>query len=469
MAENSSQQAEKPIALVVDDEVSICDSLSGVLSDEGWRVKTANSGQEGLKTFLSEKFDLVFLDVWMEGIDGIETLQRMRDKKTDVPIVIMSGHGTIETAVKATKLGALQFLEKPLSIEKLLPIFEAAKTAKELPEKFTLDAAKKYQLIGESKQIKAIRRQISIVSPRNSWVLITGENGTGKEVVARNIHSNSKRVDKPFVAVNCAAIPEELIESELFGHSKGAFTSATSDKRGKFELANGGTLFLDEIGDMSLKTQAKVLRILQEQQFERVGGHDTISVDVRVIAATNKNLEVEIANGNFREDLYYRLNVIPIEMPALRNRKEDIPLLVDYFLGIMGKELGEGKKELSDDANEVLQNYEWPGNVREVRNVIERICILVENSVVSKADLPKLASKKSEIAENGSNAGLDMNSYDGLSLKKAREEFERQFILVKLESNDWNVSKTAEAIGIERSNLHRKLRTYNIDPKQLKG
>jgi two-component system nitrogen regulation response regulator NtrX len=466
-AKHEASSKEKPVALVVDDETSICDSLSGVLADEGWNVKTANSGDEGLKSFLVHKFDLVFLDVWMEGIDGIETLQRMRDKKTDVPIVIMSGHGTIETAVKATKLGALQFLEKPLSIEKILPILDAAQNAKDLPEKLDKDQSKKYLLIGESKQINAIRRQISIVSPRNSWVLITGENGTGKEVVARNIHLSSKRIDKPFVAVNCAAIPEELIESELFGHSKGAFTNATSDKRGKFELANHGTLFLDEIGDMSMKTQAKILRILQEQQFERVGGHDTISVDVRVVAATNKNLEVEIANGNFREDLYYRLNVIPIEMPALRDRKGDIPLLVEYFLSVMAKEIGEPKKTLSKEAMTSLTEYHWPGNVREVRNMIERITILVENSSVSNADLPSLNSKPSENPSNDQSMGME--SYEGLSLKKAREEFEKQFILLNLEKNEWNVSKTAEAIGIERSNLHRKLRAYSIDPKQLKG
>ena len=458
---------KKPTALVVDDESSICESLKGVLSDEGWDVRTANAGLEGLKIFLVDQIDLVFLDVWMEGIDGIETLQKMRDKKTNVPIVIMSGHGTIETAVKATKLGAMQFLEKPLSIEKIIPILDAAQNVKELPEKLDENYLKKYQLIGESKQINAIRRQIKIVSPRNSWVLITGENGTGKEVVARNIHLSSKRLDKPFVAVNCAAIPEELIESELFGHSKGAFTNATADKRGKFELANHGTLFLDEIGDMSMKTQAKILRILQEQQFERVGGHDTISVDVRVIAATNKNLEIEIANGNFREDLYYRLNVIPIEMPPLRQRKQDIALLVEYFLTLMSKEIGEPKKNLSEDALSYLTEYHWPGNVREVRNIIERISILVESSTVSRSDIPKFRQKSFELQDGES--GFIVEACKGMSLKKAREEFEKKFIIMSLEQSDWNVSKTAEAIGIERSNLHRKLRAYQIEPKQLKG
>lgn len=466
MKTNSS--SPKPIALIVDDETSICESLGGVLSDEGWLVKSCHSGESALKMFFAQKFDLVLLDVWMEGIDGIETLQKMRDKRVDVPIVIMSGHGTIETAVKATKLGALQFLEKPLSIEKLLPILESAKNATAVPSKLRADDLSRYKFIGESKLMKSIRRQIAVVSPRNSWVLITGENGTGKEVAARNIHISSKRKDKPFVAVNCAAIPEELIESELFGHSKGAFTNATSDKRGKFELANHGTLFLDEIGDMSLKTQAKILRILQEQQFERVGGHDTISVDVRVIAATNKDLEAEISSGAFREDLFYRLNVIPIEMPPLRKRRDDIPELIDYFLGLMATELGEVKKKVSAATIEQLTNYDWPGNVREMRNVIERICIFVENTVVEPADLPPFRQKKVDL-ETDTSETHDMAQYQGLQLKKAREQFEKQFILLRLEENEWNVSKTADIIGIERSNLHRKLRTYNIDPKQLKG
>ena len=306
-----------------------------------------------------------------------------------------------------------------------------------------------------------------MVSPRNSWVLITGENGTGKEVVARNIHAKSKRVDKPFVAVNCAAIPEELIESELFGHAKGAFTNATSSKRGKFELANHGTLFLDEIGDMSLKTQAKILRILQEQQFEKVGGHDTISVDVRVIAATNKNLETEIANGTFREDLYYRLNVIPIEMPPLKERKTDLPLLIEYFLDLMAKELGESKKKLTAGAMKALSNYNWPGNVREVKNVIERICILSEGGSVSEGDIPKFNNDRSNAKSRSESMKLDV--FADLTLKKAKEEFEKQFILSRLGANNWNVTKTAESIGVERSNFHRKLRTYNIDPKELKG
>lgn len=462
------RKSDLPIALVVDDEESICESLSGVLSDEGWSVKTCQSGEDGLKTFIGQKFDLVLLDVWMQGIDGIETLQKMRDKRKDVPIVIMSGHGTIETAVKATKLGAFQFLEKPLSFEKLLPILDFAKQVHTGEQQVNVTKHVAHKFVGNSAPIKAILKQIEVVSPRNSWVLITGENGTGKEVVARHIHVNSKRKEKPFVAVNCAAIPEELIESELFGHTKGAFTNATSDKRGKFELANHGTLFLDEIGDMSMKTQAKILRILQEQQFERVGGHDTISVDVRVIAATNKRLEDEIANGRFREDLYYRLNVIPIEMPSLRHRKEDIPLLVDHFFELFAAELGEKSKTLTKDAMSLLENHAWPGNIRELKNVVERICILVEKNTVDAEDLPPLKSK-SHGEEKEIGGKLDFSAYESMSLKEARDEFEKQFIVLKLSRNAGNVSKTADEIGIERSNLHRKLKTYNIEPKQLKG
>jgi two-component system nitrogen regulation response regulator NtrX len=462
-----STKSHKPIALIVDDETAICETLAGVLSDEGWESYSATSGEEGLQLFRRSIPDIVLLDVWMDGMDGIEALQKMKALNDRIPIVVMSGHGNIETAVRATKLGAFDFLEKPLSLEKLLPMIEHAKEAsavrRQQAEEF---GNQRYDIIGDSEEIQKIKRQIRVIAPRNSWVLITGENGSGKEMVARNIHIYSKRVAKPFVAVNCAAIPEELIESELFGHAKGAFTNAVAMKRGKFELAHHGTLFLDEIGDMSLKTQAKVLRILQEQSFERVGGDETINVDVRVIAATNKNLHEEIKAGRFREDLFYRLNVIPVEMPALRQRKHDVPALASYFLEQMAQELNEKKKFIEPDAMKILKSYSWPGNIREFKNIVERLCILVVDPVIRASDLPDLLGKD---LQNSDESAATYQVSSGASLKTARSEFERFFILDRLEENDWNVSKTADAIGIERSNLHRKLRAYNIDPKRLKG
>lgn len=456
-----------PQALVVDDEASICESLSGVLADEGWKVDTALSGTDGLRLFMNKYYDLVFLDVWMSGIDGIETLQRMKGHRRQSSIVIMSGHGTIETAVRATKLGAYQFLEKPLSIEKLLPILSDVLDHKTGEDKSSLAIESKYAMVGQSASMENIRRQVQVVGPRNSWVLITGENGTGKENLARNIHSASKRSQKAFVAVNCAAIPEELIESELFGFVKGAFTNATSDRRGKFELAHQGTLFLDEIGDMSLKTQAKILRILQEQSFEKVGGQETIHVDVRVIAATNKDLESEIIAGTFREDLFYRLNVIPLMIPPLRERQGDLGILVDHFLSVISKDLGEPKKDLTPEALKALEGHSWPGNIRELRNLCERLCILVDHQTIEMDDLP--ASVKSKKMSSIS-LKPELNPKTGnKSLKEAREEFEKAYILGRLEEYGWNVTKTAEAIGVERSSLHRKLRTYQIDPQKLKG
>ncbi len=448
--------------LIVDDEPSICSTLAGIFSDEKWNSVTAANGTRGFELFKRQGVDLVLLDVWMEGIDGIQTLQKMKEFKDTVPIVIMSGHGNIETAVKATKLGACDFLEKPLSLEKILPLIKQIETKKHAQEHSEARKAS-YDLIGESEQIRAIHRQIVKVAPRNSWVLITGENGTGKEVVAHNIHGQSSRSTSAFVAVNCAAIPEELIESELFGHAKGAFTSAVAAKMGKFELAHQGTLFLDEIGDMSLKTQAKILRILQEQTFERLGDTQVISVDVRVIAATNKNLHSEIKKGNFREDLFYRLNVIPIHMPPLREHPEDILLLAEHFLTVISRELREDKKILPKDSLAILATYEWPGNVRELRNLIERLCILVPGEIIRPADLHKHLPLASEQERNDNG-----QAPDGTTLKEARNNFEKLFIIEKLEEFNWNISKTAEEIGIERSNLHRKLRTYDIDSKRLK-
>lgn len=446
-------------ALIVDDHASICDTLAGVLSDEGWKTVAVSSGKEGIDLLRKRSFDLVLLDVWMKGLDGIQTLQKMKELNDTVPIVIMSGHGTIETAVKATKLGAFDYLEKPLSLEKLLPMIEHAEKLRSVGEQ---GWSKGHEFIGQSEFVASIHRQIKIVAPRNSWILITGENGTGKEVVARNIHLQSPRAEKAFVAVNCAAIPEELIETELFGHSKGAFTNAISAKLGKFELAHKGTLFLDEIGDMSLKTQAKILRILQEQAFERIGDVNTIKVDVRVIAATNKNLQQEIKVNRFREDLFYRLNVIPIHMLPLREHVADVPVLAEHFLIRMAEELSEPRKRFTEEAMMVLKAYPWPGNVRELRNVIERVAILVPQELITLKDIEALLNSSTP----GEAISSPISGYS--TLKEARSVFEKAFILDKLQENEWNVAKTAEAIGIERSNLHRKLRAYAIDPNSHK-
>lgn len=462
MGTKSATKKTGPLALIIDDEESICEALAGVLGDEGWRTVTAHSGRQGMVEYKVNPPDIVFLDVWMPGMDGIETLQHLKEMRDGIPIVIMSGHGTIETAVKATKLGAFDFLEKPLSLEKILPMIEHAQ---KLHKRRNEDpgSLKRHEMIGESPAMQQIAKQVRMVAPRNAWVLITGENGTGKEVVAMNLHALSSRADRPFVAVNCAAIPEELIESELFGHVKGAFTGAVAAQRGKFELADKGTLFLDEIGDMSLRTQAKILRVLQEQQFERLGDDQTIKVDVRVIAATNKDLSAEIKAGAFREDLFYRLNVVPFHLSPLRERQEDIPALAEHFLRHMANELKEAKRELDDQAMEALKAYAWPGNVRELRNLIERLCIMAPDPIIRFADLPEAMT--AGVAKGDLAASL---AGQAATLKEAKSDFERTFILDKLQENQWNVSKTAEAIGIERSNLHRKLRAYNIDPKRLK-
>ncbi len=451
--------------LIVDDEKSIRESLTGILQDEGFSPTCVASGESAIEKISEEKPDLILLDIWMPGMDGLETLTRIRETYPDQLVVMMSGHGTIETAVKATKLGAYDFIEKPLSLEKiLLSIQNAMKVGQLVAENRELKAqiGKEHDMIGKSKPIKELKRQIQLAAPTSGWILITGENGTGKELVARSIHHNSQRSSKPFVEVNCAAIPEELIESELFGHEKGSFTGATTQRRGKFDQANKGTLFLDEIGDMSLKTQAKVLRILQEHKFERVGGNKTIEVDVRVIAATNKDLEDEIAKGNFREDLYYRLNVIPFHVPPLRERKADIPHLANHFLEYFCSKESRDTKVLDDDAMNAVKNYNWPGNVRELKNLIERIVIMSPGKTISTAQLPQsiLANGKS----TGNNQGGMIISAD--TYRTAKEEFEKDFLIQKLEENEWNVSRTAEAIEIERSNLHRKIKAYGIELKK---
>jgi len=450
--------------LIVDDEQSICQSLDGILSDEGFQTSFAASGEQCLEKIEGENPDLVLLDIWMPGIDGLETLTKIKQIRPNQLVIMMSGHGTIETAVKATHLGAFDFIEKPLSLEKvLLSIQNAMKIGqlvaenKALKEKIGQD----YQMIGESPIIIRLKEQIQLAAPSSGWVLITGENGTGKELVARAIHQQSMRADKPFVEVNCAAIPEELIESELFGHEKGAFTGATTARKGKFDQAGSGTLFLDEIGDMSLKTQAKILRILQERKFERVGGNKTIEVDVRVIAATNKDLQEEIQAGNFREDLFFRLNVLPFSVPPLRKRKDDISRLCYHFLKYFcGKESRE-IKSISPAALKALLNYNWPGNVRELKNLIERMVIMTPSQEIKLEDLPHGINQSIQPG-----AARQEHRSEELpdSYREAKELFEKQFLIEKLKKNKWNISRTAEEIGLERSNLHRKIKSYEIEP-----
>jgi len=447
-----------PTILAVDDEATILQSLSGILSDEGFEVLTASNGYEALKVIDQESPDLVLLDIWMPGIDGIETLQEIKRTNPFLQVIIISGHGTIETAVKATKLGAYDFIEKPLSIEKVVVTINNALNFRQLEEenrflrKKTLE---KHSITGNSPPIKALKKQIAIAAPTNAWIMITGENGTGKELVARTIHQMSHRADKPLIDVNCAAIPDELIESELFGHEKGAFTGATNKKRGKFEVANGGTIFLDEIGDMSLKTQAKILRILQEQKFERVGGTRTLTVDVRVIAASNKDLEKEIQKETFRDDLFYRINVIPIEVPRLRDRTEDIPLLVETFLKGCHEEGCCNLKTITDEALEHLKAYPWPGNVRELKNLVERLGIMTESDLIGEEDIPSSYKSQGPDAPGGVYLEAD-------SLKEAKKDFEKAYILRKLSENQNNISQTADAIGIERSHLHKKIKSFGL-------
>lgn len=451
--------------LIIDDEEGIRESLRGILEDEGFRTLFAVDGEQGLQRVREENFDLILLDIWMPGIDGIETLRRIRELVPEQQVIMMSGHGTIETAVKATKFGAFDFIEKPLSLDKLLLVINnALKVGRLVEENRSLKAklAKDYEMIGTSPAIMLLKEQIAIAAPTSGWVLITGENGTGKELVARAIHSQSQRRDKPFVEVNCAAIPEDLIESELFGHEKGAFTGATAQRKGKFDQAHEGTLFLDEIGDMSLKTQAKVLRILQEHKFERVGGSRTIEVDVRVIAATNKDLEEEIAAGRFREDLFYRLNVIPFHVQPLRERREDIPLLANYFLEFFCSKESREKKTLTPEAQEALAAYPWPGNVRELKNIIERLAIMTPDRSIDRRHLPRSISSHQAPRPAAGLPGLA----DNATFREAKEEFEKEYLLQKLEENEWNISRTAEAIDLERSNLHRKIKSFGIEFKK---
>ena len=445
--------------LVVDDEASILQSLEGILSDEGFEVVCAESGVRALEIVEEMIPDLVLLDIWMAGMDGIETLVKIKETYPNLQVVMMSGHGTIETAVKATKLGAYDFIEKPLSLEKLLLSVNNAIDYYRLEEEINLfkEKERKYHITGQSKAVEQLREQLRIVAPTDAWVLISGENGTGKELVAHTLHRLSRRSHKPMVEVNCAAIPEDLIESELFGHEKGAFTGATTMRKGKFDLAHEGTIFLDEIGDMSLKAQSKTLRILQEQKFERVGGARTIKVDVRVIAATNKDLEAEIEKGTFRDDLYYRLNVIPMRVAPLRERVEDIPGLVNEFVEEFSLSTNLEAKEVSEEAFQILERYDWPGNVRELKNLVERLMIMTQDRVIQAKDIPTPFNRSADMGE-GLESALGFSS-----LKDARGEFEKVFIESKLREFNGNISQTADAIGIERSNLHKKIKAYGLD------
>ena len=451
--------------LIVDDEPGILNSLSKILEDEGYQVTVAKSGTEALKLLASEPPDLMLLDIWMPELDGLETLKRARAQTPSVQVVMMSGHGSIETAVKAIKLGAYDYIEKPLSLENVtLRVRHALKQRRLEEENLTLrhKVERRYELVGASPAMQRLRQLIGTAGPTQGRVLIWGENGTGKELVARAIHQQSPRYDCPFVAVNCAAIPETLIESELFGHERGAFTGATSMKRGQFEQADRGTLFLDEIGDMTLNTQSKVLRALQEQLFMRVGGTKMIKVDVRVIAASNKDLAAEIEKGTFREDLYYRLNVLPIEVLPLRERKEDIPLLVRHFLHVHAEDQGLKVKDIASEALEALQQYDWPGNIRELRNLVERLMILVPEPVVELAHISMmLQSRPAAQASAASTSTQFIKSYD--SLRDARNAFEREYISRKLRDHNWNVSRTADGLKIERSHLHRKIKFLDIE------
>jgi two-component system nitrogen regulation response regulator NtrX len=443
--------------LIVDDEPEVLKSVRSILSDEGYEVIDAPDGPAALKSLEEELPDLVLLDIWLPGIDGMNVLGQVKNSHPDLPVVMISGHGTIETAVQATKLGAFDFIEKPLSWERLTVAVQKALDYHRLEEQNLFLRQKeesRYQLTGQSELISHLRKQIEIVAPTSAWVLIRGENGTGKEIVARLIHRLSKRKTRPFIEVNCAAIPEDLIESELFGHEKGAFTGATNPKKGKFDLAHEGILFLDEIGDMSLKTQAKILRILQEQKFERVGGTKTIQVDVRVVAATNKDLEQEIGRGTFREDLYYRLNVIPLEVPPLRERREDIPELVGEFLREYAYKTNTEPKLVAPEVLPLLAEYDWPGNIRELKNLVERLVILTPGPVITAGDLPSPILKKPE--------ETPLSAYDFSLLKEARNQFERDFIIHKLQENQGNISQTASILGIERSHLHKKIKAYGI-------
>ncbi len=442
--------------LIVDDEPGIRDTLRDVLEDEGFSVEAVASGEACLNSVETQSFACILLDVWLgKGIDGLETLKRLRDSGNDSSVVMISGHGNIETAVRSTKLGAFDFIEKPLSLEKTVVTVKNAVRTRELERanrQMLEDLTEKYAMVGESVAMRALRKQIAIVAPSDGRVLISGESGTGKELVARAIHAQSKRKASPFVEINSAAIPEDLVESELFGHAKGAFSGAVTAKKGKFEIADGATIFLDEIGDMSQRVQAKMLRVLEEQRFEPVGSNTAVTVDVRVISATNKRLEDLIENGNFRHDLFYRLNVIPFQIPPLRERLEDLSLLVEHFNQRFSGDYGKKPKVFTDDAIEALRKHQWFGNVRELKNTIERVVIMTAKTKIAAGDLPELGTTDEKPA----------SSFRFPSFKAATDAYHREFILHKLAEFDGNVSRAAEEMGVDRSHLYRRMRNLGI-------
>jgi len=452
----------KPTILVTDDEKSIRNSLREILEFENYTVFEADGGERALSQVKSNKFDLIILDIKMKGMDGIEVLEKVKEIQPGLPVIMISGHGTIKIAVEATKIGAFDFIEKPPDLNRLLISVRNALSRNELIEenrRIRSELNNVTEMIGDSAAISRIKKTIGKVAPSTSRVLITGENGTGKELVARWIHEKSPRASKPFIDVNCAAIPADLLESELFGHEKGAFTGAFEQRIGKFEQANGGTLFLDEIGDMSLEAQSKVLRVLQENEVTRVGGSERVEVDVRLLSATNRDLEKEIRKNRFREDLFHRINVIPIHVPPLRERKEDIPLLATWFLSQLSqKEIIYAGKTFSDEALEEMKDLSWSGNIRQLQNAVERMALLSDDDEISRDDVIRLATMA-----GSDNDGLDQLLEQSLTFQEYKEKAERYYLIKKLEDNNWNVSATADAIDIQRSHIYNKMKKYDIE------
>jgi two-component system nitrogen regulation response regulator NtrX len=447
--------------LIVDDEKNIRETLKDVLEDEGYKILMAEDGKQAIEILKRYQVDVLLLDLWLPKVGGMEVLDRVKREYYDIEIIIISGHGTIDAAVKATKIGAFDFIEKPLSLERVLNVVDHAVKISRLRREnifFREGTRKKYYMVeGKSKAHEEVENLISSCAESNSRILITGENGTGKEVVARRIHDKSKRRDAPFIAVNCAAIPDTLIEAELFGYQKGAFTGAIEDKKGKFELADSGTIFLDEIADMSLEAQSKVLRVLEEMQFERVGGVEPIKIDVRVIAATNKDIVQEINEGRFREDLYYRLNVVPIRIKPLREKKEDIPILIDYYLEFFANENNERKKLIEQKALQFLtEEYTWPGNIRELKNLMERLNILSRGDSIGIEDVKKNIPSERE----------PLLFPCAMGLREARDSFEKNFIEMILSENNYNISRAAQILQIERSNLYKLVKKLGIEIKR---
>jgi two-component system nitrogen regulation response regulator NtrX len=459
----------RPRILIVDDEADIRASLKMILEYEEMEPIEAADGKAALKMAADAAPDAVLLDIKMQGMDGLEVLAKLRAEHPALPVVMVSGHGTIATAVEATRLGAFDFMEKPLERDRVLLVLRNALETKRLKDEvraYRLDFEERYRMVGTSKALEAIQQEIARVAPTQASVLVTGESGTGKELVARAIHGNSPRAGKTFVKVNCAAIPEELIESELFGHTKGSFTGATKDQDGKFVRADGGTIFLDEIGDMSLKTQAKVLRALQDGEIEPVGAAKTVHVDVRVVAATNKSLEQEIEAGRFREDLYFRLNVVPLHLPPLRERREDIEALVEHFAQMFCRSNDFPMKTFSDEALDALRRLPWRGNVRELMNAVERVLIMAPGDTVGAADLPAGMGLALTPGQTAVPEGTLAVRHDGATLQQFKEDAERSYLVTKLRDQEWNIAATAKAIDTPRSNLYKKLETYSIDKEK---